>query len=213
MPHTLPAYIKDYLKQYMPPTHKMWWMRSELIGLEQRTVTHPSGGAPGLYFRVAVRDIDAPKDERQAYEFDIHAQTYKDFRVKDRMSLFGHEPINATHLSYPRYFYNHETTVRGACYQTHFVDRNFFPITDMVATVEGSKRDKKVKFWEGVSGAIGLLPEEITQRFIGGGFNVEPLYEEVARAINKHIKHEPDAKYLCVNPRAKNPQIGGSLVD
>lgn len=211
MPHKMPDSIKEYLQTAMTPTHKIWWMRAIITDLEQKTVSQ--GGNSSQYFRIAVLDIDAEKDEKRAYAFDIHGSGYKDFRPKDRMSLFGHEPVGATHLSHPRFFYNHETAINGPCYQTHFIDRNFRPIIDMTATVEGSRRDKNVKFWEKVTGTIGLLPEEVTQRLIGGGFDVQPIYKAVSRAVNQHVKLNPDAKYPCANPRPENSHQGGKLVD
>lgn len=188
-------------------------MRAELIDLEPRTVAHPRGGIPGQYFRVTARDIDAPKNEKQAYIFDIDGDQYKDHRPKDRLSIFGHEEINATHLSTPRFFYNHETTVYGPAYQTHFIDRNFFPISDFMATVAGSAHDKKQKFFGGVASAIGLLPEEVNQRFVKGGFDMLPLYKAISVSIHDFIKLEPDDKFKCVNPRPEFFYKGGSLVE
>lgn len=138
MTKTMPPHLKDWLKANMTSTHKIWWMRTFITDVQAKTAQ--KGSRPSQYFRVFVRNIDAEEGDKKGYEFDIEAGKYKDFRQNDRMSLFGHEPIDATHLSYPRFFYNHEIRISGPCYLTHFVDRNFLPITDYIATVEGSAR-------------------------------------------------------------------------
>ena len=199
MPHAFPPYIKEYLKEHLTPltaTHKMWWMRCEIMQVEpmmsqtkpladfHRPISMP-------YFRIAVRDIDAMRNDKSGYAFDTRADVYKDFRPQDRISLFGHEPLDATYVSYPRFFYHHEIKVWGACYQTKYLDLQQEPV--MALKVEKT----------------GGFIKRVT-----GGVDLRPLYTQIAGSIDLYVHHEAyaDPAFACKNPRPEN-QGGGALVD
>ena len=209
MPHAFPPYIKDWLKTYMPPTHKMWWMRTVVLHTEPKTV-RTEVGSQKLYFRFTVRDIDAPADDVGGYSYDIHTGgNFTDFRPNDRISLFGHEPIDATHISFPRFVFDHELLVRGACFQTRFVDSNEMPDAQLYA----EKHKQTSNFSRSMQGLLTPAGKDLLRGMnLNGGVNLEPIYQSLAPAINEYILSAPDPDYVCVNPRPKNSQ-GGALVD
>lgn len=208
----MPDPIKEWLQANMTPTHKIWWMRCVLMGVEPKQVSQ--GGPSSVpYFRLGLWDIDAKPGDRKAYTVDVNGEVSKDYRPEDRISLFGHEPVGATHSSVPRYFYHHETYTRGPCFDVSFVDRNFFPVVDLVATVEGSKREKEIKSRSKWGALVGMKPEDIAGRYKGGGVDLKAVYRELALQLDVHIALNPDPKYPSENPRPENNHLGGALVD
>ena len=171
-----------------------------------------------IYFRFMLRDIDAASTTgKSGYKVDIFNGTGDaDYRPDDRVSLFGHELADATHLSFPRFFYHHETKRWGPCYPTDYLDLQQVPFVDLVADVPGSKRDKKIKLLSRALSVAFVLDfdrsVEQVKMNAKGGFDLRRHYQALSLGIDKHIAAVPDAKFPCVNPRPENQQ-GGKLVD
>ena len=210
----MPGPIKEWLQKEMPTTHKMWWMRCVMMNAEP--IKLQSSGATEVYFRFGLRDIDAPPDDKQGYMVDIFSGSdITDFRPNDRVSLFGHELADATHLSFPLYFFHHELGAYGPCFLPKYLDQQIDPVVNLVADVPGSKRAKKINSVGRALRLIGWDPKHVDDAAamcVSGGFDMRPLYKAISSAINQHVVGQPDAIFLCKNPRPKNAQ-SGRLVD
>ena len=104
MPHIFPD-VAVPIKDQMPATHKMWWMRGLVMHAEQ---VHSAEGlatiVPKIITKVQVFEIDSEK----GHEMMLMGEGY-DLAEGDVVSLFGHEPSDAQNPTTARLILNHNT--------------------------------------------------------------------------------------------------------
>lgn len=108
MPKKLPAEVKKLIDATMPPSHQFWWMRAVVLAVS--LVSVPRQGTnlpPAQHTRIKIGDLDAPGE---GYDLVIKGSpATHDLAEGDLVSIFGHEPVDATVLSDPRLLLMHNT--------------------------------------------------------------------------------------------------------
>jgi len=214
MPHNFPPQIKDYLKSKLPPTHLMWWVRCQLMQVDQMVVRPISGTggqlAPVTYYRLTLRDVDAVPGDQLAHVVDISPSAKNDFRINDRFSLFGHELVTEEKTSIARYLFDHENEQSGPCHAPKYVDKNLVPVPALKVSTPGSGRDKGAKMVTGFLAKFGGNPE-LLESTLPGGIDLKEYYDNGSLAVHHYVKENPDDKFPCLNPR-EGGAGGGSII-
>lgn len=206
MPHAFPNEVSALWRGKVPASHEMRWMRTRVVqGQEMRQGW--GNELPHRFLRLTLQDIDAERDGTQRrYRIDASIGRlgqvdqrsegiFRDFRVDDRVSLFGHELANFEGITTPRFYHHHELDIRAPALSPRFLDGNIVPTPELKIESQNPlvMAGVKLMFWflgtKDISGP--LVP----------GKDLGPVYHEVSVRTHQLIRQGAFPDYPCLNPR------------